>query len=387
MPKSLYLIITAALLLGACNKNKVEEENLWGLHQEPVQAQKLPDDSGVEELTELWKEDIGNGASVGFAQLVPVYHDGSVFVANRIGEVFRLGSQTGDVEWKVDLGQDINAAVGAGQDLIIVGHDNGEVTAIKAMDGVIAWKSSVKRHISAVPVVGRGRIIIRTSDGLIIGLDSQTGQNSWQVKKQVPGLTVHGDSTPVITGDAVLTGLSNGKLIANNVITGRDYWEAEISFVKGQNEIERLNDSDTPPIIQGTTVYTATYQGSIMALQLQDAATIWRTELSTRLPMAVGDNTLYITSDLGAIAALSTDDGRILWQQDIFIGHGVSQPVVVGARLVIGDSDGNVHTLDIVSGALVESRKVASGAILGVVTDGRKFTVISSTGDLRTLSL
>ena len=387
MSKLIYLFLLTALLLGACNKNKVEEENLWGLHQEPVKAQKLPNDSGVEEISVLWKQDIGSGASLGFAQLVPAYLDGSIFVANRAGEVFRIEAQTGDTEWKVDLDQEINSAVGAGENLIVVSHDNGDVTAMNAADGAVAWKSSVKRQISAIPVVGKGRIIVRTSDGLIIGLDTQTGEKSWQINKEVPGLTVHGDSTPVITGDAVLTGLSNGKLIANNVISGRDYWEAEISFVKGQNEIERLNDSDTPPIVHGTTIYTATYQGSVMALKLQNADTIWRTQLSTRLPMGFSDNTLFVTTDLGVVTAVSTEDGSIIWTQDIFMGHGVSHPVVVGNRLVIGDSNGNVHTLDVQTGALVETRKVTSGAILGVITDNTNFTVISSSGDLSTFSL
>jgi outer membrane protein assembly factor BamB len=103
--------------------------------------------------------------------------------------------------------------------------------------------------------------------------------------------------------------------------------------------------------------------------------------------MGFSDNTLFVTTDLGVVTAVSTEDGSIIWTQDIFMGHGVSHPVVVGNRLVIGDSNGNVHTLDVQSGALVESRKVASGAILGVITYNRNFTVISSSGDLSTFSL
>ena len=266
-------------------------------------------------------------------------------------------------------------------------HDNGDVSALKLSDGSLAWSAVIKRQISAIPAVGKGRIVLRTSDGLIVGLDSKTGQVSWEVKKEVPGLTIHGDSIPVITGDAVLIGLSSGKLIANNVISGRDYWEAEIGFGGGQNEIERLNDADTPPVIQGTTVYTASYQGSIMALQLQNAATMWRTDISTRLPMSLDDSSLYVTGDLGDVFALNPVDGTILWKQDIFRGHGVSPPVSVGDRVVIGDAEGRIHTLDKQSGALVQTRKVASGAILGLVSSERRFSAFSSEGDLVSLSL
>ena len=270
---------------------------------------------------------------------------------------------------------------------MVVTHDNGNVSALKASDGAVAWTVPIKRQFSSIPVVGKGRVVIRTADGLIIGLRAENGERVWQVKKEVPGLTMHGDSLPAITGDAVLTGLSSGKLIANNVINGRDYWEAEIGFVRGQNELERLNDSDTDPIIQGTSVYTASYQGSVMALQLQNAALIWDQDISTRLPMALGDGLLVVVGEFGDVYGLNTADGSILWQQDIFRGHGVSQPVIVGNRVVIGDANGNIHTLTPDSGALVQTRESVSGAVTGLIASENRIGVLSSEGKISTLSL
>lgn len=221
----------------------------------------------------------------------------------------------------------------------------------------------------------------------MIGLDSESGDVEWQVKKAVPGLSMHGDSTPLISGDVVLVGLSSGKLIANNVISGRDYWEMDISYVRGRNEIERLGDADTSPIILGNTVYAGNYQGSVVAIQLLDARLIWRKDISTRLPMAISNDLLVITGELGQVIALDAASGDILWQQTAFQGHGVSHPVIIGNRVIIGDLNGNVHTLDTENGSLIETRRVVSGAIIGIVQDGNQFTVYSSKGNLSTLSL
>ncbi len=383
----LMLVLLASMFVLGCNKDKVEEETLWGLHQEPVEPKELPSDSGAEELTVLWKDNIGGGATDGFAQLKPAIYESSVFVVNRSGDVYRRDASTGDIIWKVEVDEAVNSGVGVDEDLVVFSFDSGNVNALNASDGSLRWSSPLKRNVSAIPVVGKGRVVVRTSDGLVVGLDSDTGATAWQVKKEVPGLTIHGDSVPAITGDAVLVGLSNGKLIANNVISGRDYWEADLSFVRGENELERLNDSDSSPIIQGTTVYTATYQGSVIAAQLQNASTIWRTDVSTRLPMAITGDSLIVTEELGNIFALNSVDGVILWKQDAFSGHGVSHPVVVNGKIVIGDSHGNIHTLDVQSGALIETRKIAKGAILGLVTNGKIFSVFSSEGELFTLSL
>ena len=384
MNKYLLLVIALVLLSGCTSR---DNDSIWGTYQEPIQAQTLPQDSGANELKTAWRKDIGSGASVGFALLKPAYYNGRILVASRTGMVFSFDAETGVEQWQQDLKIPIFAAIGVNDNFAIVTHDNGNVSALNATDGTVAWTTSIKRQISAIPAVGGERVIIRTADGLLIGLDMRDGNIVWQIEKATPGLSVHGDSTSIITGDAVLTGLASGKLIANNILTGRDYWEVEISFARGQNELERLTDSDTSPIVRGATVYAATYQGSVIALQLQDVVVKWRTKISTRLSMAIAQNRLFVIGELGDVIALNSDDGSIVWQQQAFRGHGISQPVVLNNRVIVGDSSGRVHTLDSETGMLIESKKVVSGAVLSLITENSQFAVLSSTGKLVALTL
>ena len=379
------LVIVLALVSG-CSK-KATKETLWGTYQEPIAAQKLPVDSGANEIELLWKRSTGQGAESGFAILRPAYYQDSVYVAARNGVVYRIDAVSGNVLWKNDTGHPVIAATGVNEGIAVIAHDNGDVTALSVVDGELVWRSSIKRQISAIPVTGKGRVVVRTADGLVIGLDSESGNIEWQVKRAVPSLSVHGDSMPAISGDVVLVGLSSGKLIANNVISGRDYWETDISYVRGRNEMERLGDADTPPIIRRNTVFAGNYQGSVVAIQLLDAQLIWRNNISTRLPIAITNGLLVITGELGQVIALDAESGDILWRQTAFQGHGVSQPVIIGNRVIIGDLNGKVHTLDAENGSLIETRKAVSGAIIGIVQAGNQFTVYSSKGNLSTFSL
>ncbi len=385
MKTAAVLVIGLALVSG-CNK-KVAKETLWGTFQEPIAAKELPVDSGASEIELLWKQSAGQGAESGFAILKPAYYQDSVYVTARNGVVYRINAVSGNILWKNDTGYPVIAATGVNEGIAVVAHDNGDVTALRAADGELVWRSSIKRQISAIPVTGKGRVIVRTADGLVIGLDSESGDVEWQVKRAVPGLSVHGDSMPAISGDVVLVGLSSGKLIANNVISGRDYWEMDISYISGRNEMERLGDADTPPIIRGNTVFAGNYQGSVVAIQLLDAQLIWRKNFSTRLPIAIKNGLLVITGELGQVIALDAESGDILWQQTAFQGHGVSQPVIIDNRVIIGDLNGKVHTLDAENGRLIETRNAVSGAIIGIVQAGNQFTVYSSKGNLSTFSL
>ena len=161
----------------------------------------------------------------------------------------------------------------------------------------------------------------------------------------------------------------------------------DISYISGRNEMERLGDADTPPIIRGNTVFAGNYQGSVVAVQLLDAQLIWRKNISTRLPIAITNGLLVITGELGQVIALDAESGDILWQQTAFQGHGVSQPVIIDNRVIIGDLNGKVHTLDADNGRLIETRNAVSGAIIGIVQAGNQFTVYSSKGNLSTFSL
>lgn len=380
-------LVLAGVILAGCSSDKVEEETIWGIYHEPFAAETLPETGDADEIQVLWKRKIGDGSDSGFARLLPGVMDGDLFMAERAGSVYRLEAESGAVLWRARLGEPVNAAVGVGEGAVVVGHDSGNVTALDAQDGSVMWVFPVKRQISSPPVVGRAKAVIRTSDGLIVGLDLNTGETAWQISKKVPGLTVQGDSIPVIYGNVVLAGLASGKLIANNVISGRDYWEVEIAHPGGRNEIERLSDSDASPLVKDETVYAASYQGNIVAYRLEDAGILWRTHFSTRLPMFLYGQQLFLTGQLGEVAALNADTGEMIWQQDIFRGHGVSAPVAVGDRVVIGDASGRVHVLERDTGTLVQTLKVVSDAVLGIIAHGESVIIASAKGDISTIAL
>ena len=385
-PVRYILLLSACLLLIGCSGKNDEE--LWGIYQEPIEPKPYPDDTGAQEIALLWSQDVGRGDSSGYALFRPDYSDGYLYTADRGGQVYKLNAENGGVIWSTDLDDSLFSGVAVGDGVAVVTMDNGEVVALSDETGEVLWKSNVKRQFSSIPVVGNTRVVVRTADGLILGLNSRSGQSVWRLEKPMPGLTVHGDSTPTIVGDAVLFGLATGSLVAANVINGQEYWEAEIAYIRGTNEIERLIDSDTPAIVRGNFVFTAAYGNHIVALRIEGAETVWKSPVSTRLPMVIAADKLFATNQFGAVVALDVKTGAGLWKQEAFQGRGVSHPVVVGDRVVIGDAEGRLHSLNVDTGALVQSRKAASGAITSLsVGKENQFTAFSSEGKVATFSL
>jgi len=410
MERRLVLLAGAAALLAACKSR--ERAVRWGAYQEPVAPQDLPPAAGLAELRLLWRRALGDGPEDGYGRLRPAYDAAGDLYASGRSRAFKLAAADGQVLWRRDVESDFGAAIfsGVGAHLetgvAALGLDDGRVLALDVDTGETLWEAALGRQISAIPAVGNARVVARASDGQVAGLDAATGRRVWSFEREAPALSIHGDSAPLISGDAVITGLANGKLVANSVVTGREYWETEVSFASGRNELERLTDADSAPLVAATTLYTATYQGHVAALNLQDAALKWRAKLSSRLPLALAGGRLAVTGHLGEVALLDAATGEILWTQEAFRGHGMSGPLVIGAggdgagagdgdgagdgagaRVVVGDAGGRVHSLDAADGRLLERRNVGGGAVVALVAGPGQFVVFSAGGRLSAWAL
>ncbi len=370
--------LACALLLSACGGKEKETE--WGVYNEPVERTELPQSAGVRELTVNWNRDIGDSGEDGYAIIRPAIGNGGIFVANRAGDVLRLDPADGKVVWRRDLDHSIYTGVGLGEGLVFAGLDDGTLVALDAGSGEPQWESSIRRQISAIPVAGSGRVIVRTADGMVIGIDPSDGDQVWSVQRTVPGLSLHGDSKPLVSGDTVITGMANGRIMANAVVNGRDFWETDLSFVGGTNELEQLTDIDASPVLQGAGLYAATYQGDVVAVDIQTSSIRWRRAVSTRLPLEVDGDALFVTGALGDVVALATSDGEVLWETDIFRGRGMSNPVALAERVVVGDADGNLYLLAREDGSLLQTSRIDRGAVVSLIGLGDSLLAFTADG-------
>ncbi len=379
---SIFLLI--AIILAGCNKNKETE---WGTFNEPVESKPIPAAVGDAKVSATWRQKIGDAGDFGYAILKPAISEEGVYVVNRAGRVRLLDSLTGKVIWSKSLGKNTYAGVGVGAGLALVAFDDGTVVALDAITGEEQWRVPINRQISAIPAAGTGKVIVRTADGMLLALDAATGERLWELQRPVPGLSIHGDSQPLISGDTVITGLTNGNILVNSVLSGREFWEKDLSLGRGTNELEQITDVDVTPVINGPNLYTGTYQGEIVALNLQDSTVQWQFKASSRLPLSIANGQLLLTDELGTVISLDAEAGFLNWEQEAFQGRGVSNPVIVGNHVVIGDAKGNLYVLDTLQGLLLKSISIDRSAITSIQRLSDSVLVSTNNGTVAKVSV
>ncbi len=339
-------------------------------------------------VREIWSASVGSGSAEDRVKLVPYVHSGRVYVANREGVVKALDSANGRVIWSVDKELEISGGPGAGEGLVLVGTSNGEVIALSQQDGSEVWRSRVSSEILSVPKAGLGMVVVHTIDGKLYALKVNDGTVAWVYDRSIPVLTLHGNSSPIISGPMVFCGFASGKLIAFDLESGQQVWESTIAVPTGRSELERMVDIDGDPVLQSGIIYVATYQGQLAAVTENSGDVIWRRKLSSYAGLGADFKNLYVSDAEDNVWAIDPRNSSSLWKQSKLHGRKLSAPAVLGDYVVVGDFEGYLHWMSPEDGQLVARNRVGKEPITTPpVVDGNVAYVLGDGGELAAISI
>ena len=383
---SRLLLLLLVLQLSACGsmnplKLLEDEPNV----EPPAELVELNNSISVRKL---WSTSVGSGAAEDRVKLVPYVLEGRVYVANREGGVKALDSSNGRVIWSVDKEVEISGGPGAGEGLVMVGTSDGEVIALSQQDGSEVWRSRVSSEVLSVPKAGLGMVVVHSNDGKLYALSVKDGKIAWVYDRSIPVLTLHGSSSPLISGPLVFCGFASGKLIAFDLESGQLVWEATIAVPTGRSELERMVDIDGDPILQAGVIYVATYQGQLAAVVENSGEVIWRRKLSSYAGLGADFKSLYVSDAEDQVWAIDPRNSSSLWKQDKLHGRRLTAPAVLGGYVVVGDFEGYLHWMSPEDGELVARNRVGDDPITTPpVIDGDVAYVLGDGGELAAISI
>jgi outer membrane protein assembly factor BamB len=309
----------------------------------------------------LWKAGVEEGQAAVF---LPVFENGTVYVASTDGLLVRFNATTGKASGVIDTKHKLSGGVGTGDGLLLVGTFKGEVLAFDEKSGNRLWKAQVSTEVLSPPHAANGMVVIRTGDGRIFSLEASSGKRKWIYQGATPSLTVRSFAGVLISDDTVYAGFAGGKLVAINSSTGSVTWEAAVARPKGASELERIADITSLPVMDEQQVCAVAYQGRVACFEITTGNQIWAQDVSSNAGLAMDNHYLYVSENKGALVAYDKKDGTRIWTQSLLDGIRLSPPLVRDARIVVGDSLGYVNLIRNDNGAIVARSLTDEGAIV-----------------------
>lgn len=334
-------VILSSLVLVACADGPVNEPT------------ELKDIEPKFEVEREWREVIGNSDDGKFNSLIPALWDDKIIAADVKGVVTAYDKKTGDLIWETDTTGHLSGGVAVNAGVVAVGSRNAEVFLLDVETGKQLWKAEVSSEVLAPPAIDSGKVVVRTADGRVFALELSSGKQVWFYDRVLPKLTLRGTSAPVAIGGIVVSGFANGKIATFNIETGDLLWEQRLSSPRGGSDISRIVDVDATPVIYGSSLYAAGYNGFAIALDLQNGRFLWREPVSVLRDPLVDSGKVYLVNTDGIVSALDRFSGDKLWKNEDFKYRRVSAAADNGDTIIVGDLEGYLHWLDKETGKAV----------------------------------
>ncbi len=367
------VLIVVTLTMLACSKD--DEIEL-----EPIKLVKI---QTTIDIKKLWSAKLGENAEFLRVNLRPAGDGNRIYAASRDGKVSAFQPETGKRDWQTELDTELSAGPGVGEGLVAVGTADGLIIVLDAKTGTERWRADLKGETLSAPVMAGNLVIVATIDSRLHALSALDGNERWVVEQSTPLLTMRGSATPAISGNTVIAGFDNGRLLAVDLETGNIVWNAMLVPPTGRSNLERLSDIDGRISVVGQDVYASGYQGRVAAVATESGQVLWAREISSYVGVAADWTNVYTTNDDGEIVAIFRRNGTESWRQDSLLHREPTLPVAFHTTVAVGDLEGYLHFFSVIDGVPVARLRMGKQAISSspaVIAD--RLYVQSDSGDI-----
>lgn len=346
-----FALTVLSLALVGCSSNSIKVEK--------VKPNPLPKLQQAKTLVPVFSQNTSSTAEEDPLRLQLDVDNGVVFSIDPKDEVAAYrGKQR---LWQTEVSkQGLSSGVEAAEGLVIVGNQKGQLFALDQATGEKKWTAQLTGAILAPSLVHANRVVTISNDGIVYAHNLATGQQMWTYNLPNVQFSLRGSAAPVaVDPRTVLVATANAYIYAIDVVTGTPRMQRRVAISEGRSDIQRLNDIDGDPVVAGQFLVTTSFQGQVTVTDLASQQVVWSEDLSsTKRPEVVG-NGVFVASADGRLVAYEITSGQKLWENDQLLNRRLSNPVMLGQDLVVGDMDGVLHLFNPSNGQLIGRAKTS----------------------------
>ena len=296
----------------------------------------------------------------------PVIGAGSLFVVDTAGEVHAFDAATGARRWShpIEVERDLrNSTFGGGvsfsEGRVYATNGAGDVVALDARTGAEIWRVKPAGPLRGAPTIAFNTVYVMTQDNQIHALSTEDGSLVWQEVAAGGQSGVFGVAAPAAAQGTVIAGYSSGELVAYRYENGRNLWSDALARTSISTQVGTLTEVDAYPIIDNGRVYALGQGGRMAAYELVTGQRIWELTLAGISTPAIAGEWIFTLTDDSRLLAIARATGRARWVTQLERWRNPKNesgpifwtgPVLASNRLWIASSEGEVQSVDVMTG-------------------------------------
>lgn len=274
----------------------------------------------------------------------PVLFENTLVFGNRSTGIKAIYPGINQPRWSFSVKEGVVSELAVDKKSVYFGGADGHLYSVNLENGRVNWDYDLRNPFISRPTVERGRLLVTTSDDTVYAFDANTGKWLWHYRRRsVPTSKIYGASSPLVEGNTVFAGLSDGFLVALSLEEGQLKWERKI------HQGTKFTDVNAHPILENGIIYIPSYDGALYALKHDTGEIIWRFDAGGSKNVVIEDQKIYFPSSDGTIYCLQKDNAKLLWKFEL--DQGTPTQVVASEKyLMMGSSYQYFYALDKTTG-------------------------------------
>ena len=310
----------------------------------------------------IWENKVGDNDA---QNLNLIFSQEFVIAATSDGSLRKMQMATGETVWEKEISEEIMIGVGGDFENILFITENSYLWCLDS-EGNVIWKIFIDGEVLTTPVTNNKKAYVRLANYEILQIDLKQGDIDWRYIHSSPALTFDGTSALTFSDGVIYGGFGAGKLVAVHQKSGAFIWEANISQIKGSTDIDRLNDVLSKPIINDSEVYAVSTSGDLTAIDRKNASITWTRKISSFNNITFDGFDIYLAHKSDSLYSLdSKRNGKTIWRNADLQYRRITDPIIIGDHIAVGDFDGYIHLLNSETGILEERVQISSGVPIG----------------------
>lgn len=320
------LIVFAGLLTGCTGRN---------LHRD------LKEDPSI--LLRKWTLSLGEDKSItdwGKDYSNPVLVDNTLIFGSQAKGLISIYPTLNQSRWVLPIPGGVPGELTVAKGAVYFTGGDGFLYSVNVETGRVNWRYDLRNPIASRPTVSGGRLFLTTTDDTVYAFDAGTGKWLWHYRRRTAAsATIRGASAPLVDGQEVLAGLSDGFMVALSLEDGQLKWERRL------HHGNKFTDVDASPVLEDGVIYLPSYDGALYVLKRQGGEVVWRFDAGGSKTVSLDGDKIFLPSSDGSIYALQKSNAKVLWKFDL--DHGTPTGLVVTDKyIIVGSSFQYLYAID-----------------------------------------
>jgi outer membrane protein assembly factor BamB len=307
------------------------------------------------EVTKLKKSTFWNKKPFQFS--TPVISGGVLYIGVDAGVFYALDAEKLNKIWEYKTAGPVQSPAAVSEGVVYFGDADGHAYALSAADGREIWKIGLESPIYTAPLPAGDRVYFAVDSSQLFALHKSAGTIIWgtdPLPKPV-GFSVKRGSSPVLSGDLIMFGNSQGMLMAYTG-NGNLSWARQLGDRQAM-----ISDLDSRPLVEGGCVYAATADRNVFCVDPRGGNVLWS------IPDLGGANDIVLSGDKlfvsggGVLSKVEAQSGTMIWDQDLETPE-ISSPAISGNIVAVVSTKDKFYLIDPDTGDIIYDRFIRGGS-------------------------